>query len=108
MNINEVKIGDRVRMTQDYYPFPSSNPDGTVKGDTGTVCEIYSIQRGIISVEWDRKIKSGHDCDGNCRAGYGWRVNVRRVERIVSADPDREYDSPTGADLNRLLGITIS
>lgn len=107
MNINEFKVGDRVVMVGNYYEYDASlgfmEGCGTVDGDTGTICGILSEAHGIFHVKWDRKIKGGHDCDGNCKFGYGWNVYARML-RVID-ETYHDYEPPTPNDLRGLLGI---
>lgn len=104
MNINEFKVGDRVVMVGNYYDYDSGFLDlGTIDGDTGTICGILSEEHEIFNVKWDRKIMGGHDCDGNCKFGYGWNVSARMI-RVID-ETYHDYEPPTPNDLRGLLGI---
>lgn len=111
MNINEFKVGDRVVMVGNYFEYDASfaslgftKGSGTVDGDTGTICGILSeAPARIFHVKWDREIKGGHDCDGNCKFGYGWNVSARMI-RVID-ETCHDYEPPTPNDLRGLLGI---
>lgn len=67
-------VGDRVVCVRD-------NPDGNptiVVGHAGRVCNI--LDEDTIGVRWDRKVISGHACNGNCDAGHGWYVKDHEIE----------------------------
>lgn len=89
-------IGDRVR-----FVGTSANP--IRPGSTGTVVDfgLDSVKDGVImrrttveeravyGVEWDEDV-GGHDCDGNAKQGYGWRV--RGIYLDYEDDGLFEYD----------------
>ena len=103
-DINEFRVGDRVVMVGNYYEHESGFVGlGTVDGDTGTICGIFSEAHGIYHVKWDRKIKGGHNCDGHCKFGYGWNVSERMI-RVID-ETYHDYEPPTPNDLRGLLGI---
>lgn len=62
-------IGDRVIAIVDS---PADNAS-IHAGDAGTVCSTPEYD-GWIGVFWDNPVDGGHDCEGNCEFGYGWRV----------------------------------
>lgn len=80
-------IGDRVRLLENH---PIGN-EYLVAGASGIVCYI---DRYSVGVCWDYSIKSGHDCYGNCRYGYGWLVNADDIELdfAISIEPPSEMD----------------
>ena len=67
----EPKVGDRIKMITDFC--------GTRKNMTGTIkkCNRYNY-----SVEFDLSFEGGHDCDGNCKCGYGHYVCREHFELI--------------------------
>lgn len=70
--MNKFNIGDRVVAAVDC---PADNFD-ICAGDAGTVCMIDTDGwlDGWIGVCWDNPVDGGHDCDGNCEFGHGWKV----------------------------------
>lgn len=67
-------IGDRVIAIVDS---PADNAS-IHAGDAGTVCtQEYD---GWVGVSWDNPVDAGHDCDGECEYGYGWRVPMAALD----------------------------
>lgn len=78
-------IGDRVRCV-------AYNPDGNdniVPDTMGTIvcCLRYGTRK--IGVCWDEFIH-GHNCDGECKNGYGWYVGENDVE-LIEDDSHTEF-----------------
>ena len=78
--------GDRVVLIED-------NPDNNkhlVIGDEGTVCKLWKGNDISIwvDVEWDKSFPEGHNCDGTCEDGHGWKVHADLIDFV----PDIEYD----------------
>lgn len=79
----EFCIGDHVVCT---YPSRTYNSN-IMRTDIGTICEIL-YGGSNYGVDWGHDI-NGHDCNGNCPHGYGWRVSGRYLKL---AEPDKSFD----------------
>ena len=89
MNKRFFKVGDRVSLTVDH---PDNNQD-LVIGNTGTVvdCDTYEdedYKYMNVGVEFDNKIKGGHNCCGHCADSYGWYVHATEICLVA----EEEYD----------------
>ena len=99
---NVFEMGDRVECIVDH---PDDN-EYLVIGSIGTVCEESEddVDDPFISVCWDEDI-GGHDCDGSCEDGYGWRVFASQLALYQECD-----DKPFPFDekeFKELLGIKL-
>lgn len=56
------------------------NEDYMWRGMTGTVLDEVSDD-GAVYVEWDEDV-GGNDCDGRCKEGCGWQVDVDDIELL--------------------------
>lgn len=80
------KIGDRVVGLGEVN-------DVDLTGEKGTVKDIYGYIIGdYVGVEWDRSIDdisdgytNGHTCNGGCKKGHGWDVNIKQIKKISSS-----------------------
>ena len=80
MNHN-FKVGDRVAADIDLYS------DVLRRGELGTVCQVeHIIDFGFVGVCWDLSNEFRHECDGNCRYGYGWYVPTEYLRHLNEAD----------------------
>lgn len=67
------------------------------EGITGVVCRVWTTDydeiRGTrLGVEWDFKGRSGHDCAGTCKYGYGWNVYSNYLKLVSHAQIIDESD----------------
>ena len=90
MNKRFFKVGDRVSLTVDH---PDNNQDLMI-GNTGTVvdCDSYEdedYEYMTVGVEFDNKIKGGHNCCGHCADSYGWYVHATEICLVAE---EEEYD----------------
>ena len=83
--MKEFKAGDLVVLTRNH---PDSNHI-LIAGCTGTVLKTPKLVTDWISVCWDMDV-DGHDCDGLCERGHGWRTAREYLEVIEDEpiDPD--------------------
>lgn len=79
MKKSDIKIGDRVILTENY--------DGLVKGSEGIVKHIPTT---YVHLEITKKIGtvSLHTCDGSVKSGKGWSVLPKCIELIKNTEPD--------------------
>lgn len=75
--MNDLKIGDRVRVVLGNEPIETSQGK-IINGATGTVKELGGISAGI---EFDDYI-GGHDGLWNGKDGYCWYMLYERLEKI--------------------------
>jgi len=94
--MDEFKVGDRV------FSIVNSPDDNSYIsfGSTGTVCHVYFEDYAPIGVRWDKDVR-GHDCDGYCETGHGWRVYPNCIEHELSDEP-LEYDEE---EFNELISL---
>ena len=74
---NDFKIGDRVVVVRIAYAY--DNIGIPQIGDTGT---IRAIEELTLSIEFDKYLSRGHDCDGMCKDYYGYFISPYNVEKI--------------------------
>jgi hypothetical protein len=73
----EFKIGDRVRIKDDYHYYKGrSGKFGTVVDNPGK-----NSSPGICHDDYI----GGHNCNGHCPEGYGWYYNSNEIE--LSSSP---------------------
>ena len=77
MEEQKFKVGDKVKNI--------GNTSILQKGMKG---KIMVIEKGLIGVEWDKKI-DGHSLNGKCKQDYGWWVNENNLE-LLKEDPKCE------------------
>lgn len=94
--MSEFCVGDRVECLVDY---PDDN-DNIVIGSLGIVCEEYDEATRTIGVCWDDELEHGHDCEGNCDYGHGWRVYINQIalHQELNDDPF-EFDEQSFKEL---------
>ena len=91
-----LNIGDRVEAVCDHIALSKS----LLAGDQGVVCEITSDR--TVGVRWDAEVVRGHDCDGHCDKGHGWRVNKKDLRRV---EPEGDIDIPNSSFMEILQNV---
>lgn len=76
-------VGDRVKSLVD-----ESRRGGISSEDVGTVVGYYGHSQGIVCVEWDRRLKYGHTCEGKARDFHGWNVREDAILLIDEGEID--------------------
>ena len=72
----DICVGDKVKLID------HKGINGYLRrGDTGKIVGFYNDE--VAQVRWDRVLRNGHDCQGNCEYGYGWNVKLDRLEPIT-------------------------
>lgn len=92
--MGKFNVGDRVECI-------SEGLDGNkylLIGFTGTVADIIDDAIRPIGVIWDNDIH-GHDLNGLCEDGYGWRVTEYDI--VIYADDT--FEPAPEAELERIL-----
>ena len=79
MGTHEFNVGDRVVCLNPV----SGNVD--VVGLSGT---IVSYEAPSFGVEFDSKIRNGHNCHGACEYGLGWFVLPSDIEILLDQTPE--------------------
>ncbi len=97
------EVGDRVECIVDY---PDDNEYIRI-GCLGTVCEeleddLDGLDDPSIGVCWDEYV-GGHNCNGNCEHGYGWRVFASQL--VLHQECDDKPFHFDEKEFKELLGI---
>ena len=72
-----MNIGDPVIVTRLPETTHSGlNPNIRI-GDIGVVCRLTRDRYGV---DWGRKIRDGHSCNGTCAYGNGYYIDMQCVE----------------------------
>lgn len=82
--VTDFAVGDRVRAICDRV----SGNAVLKENDEGTV---VAVEKTYVSVEWDAGslgMRGFHDCNGNCKKGYGWNVMPSEIDHVNA------YESP--------------
>jgi dUTP pyrophosphatase len=84
MNINEVKIGDRVRIVKD-FDFPK------IINEIGTIKEI-DIEENCLAIDFDNPVGEWFDRKLNIKASHGLYVEPVNIEMVSNCiDLDIKY-----------------
>lgn len=97
---DDLYVGAKVECMVDN---PDDNPD-IVQGSSGTVC-VVDDGAPRIGVEWDFQLEGGHNCNGRCKQGYGWYVDISDVRVVEQISTEFEVD---GAAIDEFLGLFTS
>lgn len=89
-------IGDRVEAKCDHIALNKT----LLAGDQGVVCEIRSER--VVGVRWDSEITRGHDCNGKCDHGHGWRVYQKDLRHV---EPEEDIDISVSAFMEILQNV---
>ena len=73
------KVGDKVKCIAEH--------DGNkeIVGKVGTVCTSYDDLYGVV---FDEDV-SGHSLMGKCTYGYGWNIDVQKLELVTTTNTSK-------------------
>lgn len=80
------QIGDRVRYV---FHRPGGNHTGSHSGLDGYTGTIVANCSHYYHIEFDKKIPSGHSCNGIVKDGFGYSVSPIFLELIEKKEPER-------------------
>lgn len=76
-----LRVGDRVIVTNGGRSGEVPSNPYLESGDTGTI--VGFEDEDISQVEWDKYLREyGHDCLGNAKDDYGWRVREWEIKKL--------------------------
>lgn len=81
-------VGQRIEVVVNH---PDDNEE-LIIGDRGTIKRVMSNLTYAVSVEFDRPISGGWDCNGYCKHGYGWNLEEGQFIIIVEEEDDSEIE----------------
>ena len=80
--MSDFSVGDRVRCIVDH---PDGNRD-IVIGSEGVVARVINCGSTNIGVEWDDRIRAGHNLDYRILSHRGWYVSKNEIELVLDLD----------------------